>query len=323
MLRRARLRRGARDAAPRRSRGSWTRPGEAAILSLRMSTIAILGATGVYGRHLLPRLVARGHAVRALVRRPEAAGIARACGAEIRIADIFEEASLRAALEGCEVAINLATSLPGPSGRGDYAANDRLRRDGTPVWVSACHEAGVRRMLQQSIALVNAAGRVWSDEDTVFTPAQEDVASAAIAAALSMEETVRRSDRDWLILRGALFYGPGTGFDDDWFARARAGKLRLPGDGSDYVSLVHIADMADATALAVERWPSRQTLIIADDEPATWRDVLGYVAAVAGVPAPEAGGRLGLPSFRVRSVRAREALSWAPRYATYRTGLVR
>jgi len=34
--------------------------------------IAVLGATGVYGRHLVPRLIAAGYGVRALVRRPEA-----------------------------------------------------------------------------------------------------------------------------------------------------------------------------------------------------------------------------------------------------------
>ena len=99
-----------------------------------------------------------GAHVRALVRRPEAAGVARACGADVRIADIFDEASLVAAMEGCEISINLATSLPGPSGRGDYAVNDRVRREGAPIWLKACERAGVTRVIQQSIAMVNAAG---------------------------------------------------------------------------------------------------------------------------------------------------------------------
>jgi nucleoside-diphosphate-sugar epimerase len=287
-------------------------------------SIAVLGATGVYGRHLIPRLVARGYRVRALVRRPETAATAAACGAEVRRADIFDAASLRAGLEGCDVGVNLATSLPGPSGTGDYATNDRLRREGTPIWIGACEEAGVPRIVQQSIAMVNAGGNeAWADEDTVFPPGQEDTAALAIAAALAMEDTVRRSGLDWAILRGALFYGPGTGFDDDWFARARAGKLRLPADGQDYVSLVHIADMAEATAAAIGRWPSRQALIVADDEPARWGDVLAYVAAIAGVAPPPPGGRLRLPAFRVSNRRTREALSWTPLYANYRIGLAR
>src|SRR5687767_13347511 len=101
-------------------------------------TVAILGANGVYGRHLTPRLSAAGFPVRAIVRCPEAAGVARACGAEVRVADLFEAEQLRAALDGCAVCINLATSLPGPSGRGDFEANDRVRRDGTPLLIDAC-----------------------------------------------------------------------------------------------------------------------------------------------------------------------------------------
>jgi len=288
------------------------------------SSIAVLGANGVYGRHLVPRLVARGHRVRALVRRPEAAAIARAGGAEPRIADVFDGPSLRAGLDGCDAAINLATTLPGPSGRGDFAANDRLRREGTPIWIDACRAAGVGRIVQQSVAMVNAApGDAWADEETLASHDGTDVAALAIAAALDMEATIRGSGLDWLVLRGGLFYGPGTGFDDDWFARARAGKLRLPGDGADWVSLVHVADMADATVAAVEHWPSRRTLIVADDEPARWRDVFAYVAAIAGVEPPQPGGRQGFPSFRVTNRRARDTLGWAPRYPSYRVGLAR
>lgn len=289
-----------------------------------MQTIAILGANGVYGRWLTPRLAARGYKVRALVRRPEAASVAKACGADVRAADIFHAESLKSGLDGCDIGINLATSLPGPSGRGDYDANDRLRRDGTPIWLEACRTAGVQRVIQQSIAMVNAApGEAWSDEDTVFVADEDNVASRAIAASVAMENAVRASGLDWIMLRGGLFYGPGTGFDDDWFARAKAGKLRLPGDGSDYVSLLHIADMARATVAALERWPSRQALIIADDEPARWRDVFRYIAQSIGAPAPEPGGRQGFPSFRVSNARAKAALDWAPFYTTYRVGLVR
>jgi nucleoside-diphosphate-sugar epimerase len=286
-------------------------------------TVAVLGATGVYGRHLTPRLVDAGFDVRALVRRPEAAGVARGCGAEIRIADVFDVDAVAAGLEGCDVAINLVTSLPGPSGRGDYAENDRVRREGSPLWVEACRRAGVARVVQQSIAMVNAGGEAWADETTPYSPNENEITTRAVAATLAMEDTIRGSELDWLILRGALFYGPGTGFDDDWFARAAAGKLRLPGDGSDFVSLVHIADMAAATVAALEGWPSRAVLIVADDGPARWKDVFGYVASVAGAAPPQAGGRAGFPSFRVSNERARKALAWAPRHRDYRSGLVR
>ncbi|MCF8506317.1 MAG: NAD(P)-dependent oxidoreductase [Caulobacter sp.] len=287
------------------------------------STVAILGASGVYGRHLTPRLVAAGYTVRALVRRPEAAGVARGCGAEVRIADIFDLDSLRQGLEGCDVCINLATALPGPSGRGDYDLNDQVRREGVPLLLQACREAGVGRLLQQSIAMVGAEGDRLTDEDTAHRPEGDDISARAINATLDMEAAVRAADLDWLILRGGLFYGPGTGFDDDWFARAAAGKLRLPGDGSDFVSLIHIADMAAATVEALRAWPSRQILIVADDRPARWRDVFGYITGLAGGESPLPGGRAGFPSFRVSNRRAREALGWNPVYPDYRAGLVR
>lgn len=286
-------------------------------------TVAILGASGVFGRHLVPRLAAAGYTVRALVRRPEAAGVALACGAEVRVADIFDPNSLKQGLDGCEVCINLATSLPGPSGRGDYDVNDRVRREGVPLLLEACCEAGVSRLLQQSIAMVGAAGDTITDEAAAHRPEGDDISARAINATLDMEDAVRASGLDWVILRGGLFYGPGTGFDDDWFARAAAGKLRLPGDGSDFVSLVHIADMAAATLAALRVWPSRQVLIVADDGPARWRDVFGYIAEVTEAEPPQAGGRAGFPSFRVSNRRAREMLNWAPVYPDYRAGLVR
>lgn len=286
-------------------------------------TIAVLGATGVYARHLIPRLTADGHRVRALARRPEAAAAAAASGADVRQADIFDHDQLTAAIEGCDMGVNLATSLPGPSGRGDYDANDRLRREGTPIWVAACQDARIPRVLQQSIALVNSgAGDDWADEDT--TPSVADsTAGRAIAASLAMEEAIRQSALDWTILRGGLFYGPGTGLDDDWFARASDGRLRLPADGSDYASLVHIQDMAAATVATIAQWPSRQALIVADDRPARWRDIFNYVAKSVGAPPPQPGGRARLPSYRVRNARARDTLSWAPFYATYHSGLAR
>lgn len=286
--------------------------------------IAILGANGVYARHLIPKLTAAGHPVRAVVRRPEAAGVARDCGAEIVTGDIFGIASMTAAFEGCSAAVNLATSLPGPSGRGDFAANDKLRIEGVPNFVQACRHAGVPRIVQQSIGWIAASGSSdWSDEDTVYRPATESISSRAIAAAQTMEATIKSSGLDWIILRGGLFYGPGTGFDDGWYARAAAGKLRLPGDGSDYVSLVHIADMAVATVAALDKWPSRSVLTICDDEPAPWREVFGFICACAGVASPEAGAAATFPSFRLRNTRAKAALGWQPSYRSYREGLVR
>jgi nucleoside-diphosphate-sugar epimerase len=219
--------------------------------------------------------------------------------------------------------VNLATNLPMPGEHGDFAANDRLRRDGVPLWLQSCREAGVGRVLQQSIALVHGGGAdVLADETTFVVPDVSTVAGRAIAATLDMEAAVRASALDWLILRGAYFYGPGTGVDAAWFTRAREGRLRLPGDGSDYLALVHIADMAAATAIAIDRWPSRQALIVADNAPARAAEILSHVAALAGAESPAAGGQSFGVSYRVSNARAREVLDWTPCYPDYRAGLV-
>jgi nucleoside-diphosphate-sugar epimerase len=179
-------------------------------------------------------------------------------------------------------------------------------------------------VIQQSIAMVHSGGGdAWADEDAIFPLPQDSIALRAIMTARAMEAAVAATDLDWLVLRGALFYGPGTGFDDDWFARARAGKLRLPGTGEGYVTLVHIADMADATVAALSRWPSRQSLIVADDTPSRWREVFGYIATAVGGPPPVPGGPARFLSFRVSNRRAREALAWSPRYPSHRVGLAR
>lgn len=228
------------------------------------------------------------------------------------------------ALQGCSVGINLATSLPGPSGRGDFAANDRLRAEGTASWIAACETAGIERVIQQSIGMMCASGDDgWTDEAHLFPASGDTVVERAFLATQAMEHAVVASKLDWLILRGGLFYGPGTGFDDGWIARAAAGKLRLPGDGSGYVSLNHIADMASATLAALRRWPSRDCLIICDDAPAPWRDVFDHVAAIAGGQKPESGGPLGFPSFRLRNARAKDKLDWQPFYRDFRSGLAR
>ena len=169
----------------------------------------------------------------------------------------------------------------------------------------------------------SGGGNAWADEDAIFPLPQDSIALRAIMTARAMEAAVAATDLDWLVLRGALFYGPGTGFDDDWFARARAGKLRLPGTGEDYVTLVHIADMADATVAALSRWPARQSLIVADDAPSRWRDVFDYIATAVGGPPPMPGGPARFLSFRVSNRPAREALAWSSRYPSHRVGLAR
>lgn len=285
--------------------------------------IGVLGATGVYGRHLLPRLMSAGFSVRAIVRTEQRAAHAAASGADLKFADIFDEDGLTRALTGCDVAINLATALRNDGTGSDYGLNDRVRKEGVPKFVSACRASGVHRIVQQSISMVHGSGDAWADEDTPTVVSGNEIADAANVSMRAAESAVMASSLDWTILRGGLFYGAGTGFDDDWFARAQAGRLKLPGTGDDFVSLIHITDMAEATVRAVQAKQSRQAYIIADDAPARWHDVFGFVCGSVSSPPPKPGGRSGFPSWRVRNTKARNELGWTPFYRDYRSGLTR
>jgi nucleoside-diphosphate-sugar epimerase len=277
--------------------------------------IAVIGATGVLGRHLVPRLIERGHAVCATARKEADLDRLKRLGAEAVPADILDPVSLRAAVVNCEAAIHAATSIPKSTGGGDWAVNDRIRREGTANLIAACRAERVRRYVQQSIAMlhITSDARPQTEDDPIGVYDR-------IRSALDMEQLVMAAPLDWCIVRGGAFYGPGTGRAEAWKSQARGGVLTLPGDGNGFLSLIHVADMAAAMALVAERGLPRHIYIAADDQPATYRDLLGYVAASEGTGPPAPGGPMMLPSFRVSNAKLK-ALGWAPAYPSFRSGL--
>ena len=186
----------------------------------------VVGATGVLGRHTLPRLVERGHSVAVVARHPEDVARLRRLGFDAHHGDILDAESLREPLGGCEVALHLATAIPRRPDMG-WDLNDRIRREGTRNLLATAQQQGVRRYVQQSITLLygDSGGQLVSEEQPLAPYPR-------IASAFEMEEAVRASSLDWVILRGGSFYGPGTGREDDWYRQAEEGTLTVPGDGS-------------------------------------------------------------------------------------------
>jgi nucleoside-diphosphate-sugar epimerase len=276
--------------------------------------ILVLGATGVLGRQVMPRLVEAGHSVRAVVRRPEEAHALRAVGAEVVAGDILEPASLVAAARGCDAALHLATAIPKPGG--DWGRNDRIRREGTRNLLAAAVAGGVRRYLQQSIVMLYGdTGPRIVDESAPLQP------SPLIQSAADMEQMVQAAALDWCILRGGLFYGAGAGLEEEWRQAARTQTLQLPGDGSDLLSLIHVVDMARAVVLAVTAAPPHSVYNVVDDEPVPYADLYAYVAAQLGVAAPPPGGPRRRASFGCSNARIKRELGWQPAYPSYRSGL--
>jgi nucleoside-diphosphate-sugar epimerase len=112
----------------------------------------------------------------------------------------------------------------------------------------------------------------------------------------------------------------------------RARKVPLVGDGGGVWSLVHVADAAAATVLAVERGEPG-VYNVADDEPAPVREVLPAMADAVGAPPPRRvpvwlarlfAGEIGVVMMtQVRgasNAKAKRELDWTLRYPSWRQG---
>ena len=125
--------------------------------------VLIAGATGVIGRRLLPLLRARGHHVTAMVREP-----AGAPSADLTVvADALDRDAVRAALLVARPDV-IVHQLSALSDRGSlgFEVTARLRTEGTANLLTAARDAGVRRIVAQSIAFGTAPeGDPVLDED--------------------------------------------------------------------------------------------------------------------------------------------------------------
>lgn len=278
-----------------------------------MTKIAVVGATGVYGRALVPLLTQAGHQVRALARSVEKAQKLFPQGVEIAACDLLAPDAaerLPALLAGCEAVAHIATAIPANASAPEaWVANTRLRTEAVRALLDAALQAGVGRYLQQSITMAYPdGGDEWIDEETPLKTSQTG------SPVIQMEEMVKAIPTDrlhWSILRGGSFVGADT-FQERLLEALRAGAAVVPGDGQNFISLIHVADMASATLAALEHAPAGSIFNIVD-EPLRQGEYYDRLAAVLGVQKArrdESASRP--PSWRCSNQRARSELGWAP-----------
>ena len=108
-----------------------------------MGTVLVTGATGTLGEAVVPLLVAAGHDVRAMTRRPARARRLSAAGATPVVADLLATggagADLREALRGVDHVLHLASSA-----RRDAR---RTEVDGTAALLAARHDAAPQALV--------------------------------------------------------------------------------------------------------------------------------------------------------------------------------
>ncbi len=117
----------------------------------------------------------------------------------------------------------------------------------------------------------------------------------------------------WCILRGGAFVGPDT-LQTLTLERLRAGVEVVPGDGRNFDSLIHVADMAAAVLAALDHAPAGSTFNIVA-EPVRRGDYLDRLAASSGAPPPRRDPAARRPpSWRCSNQAARTVLRWSPRH---------
>ncbi|WP_167132810.1 NAD-dependent epimerase/dehydratase family protein [Paramicrobacterium chengjingii] len=272
--------------------------------------ILVAGGTGVIGSRVVPLLTAAGHEVIATSRSADRLLPAQAAGAERAVMDARDAASVNAVVTDVspDAIVHLLTDLATE----DFAGNSHLRIVGTRNLVAAAENAGVTRMVAESISWVGEPETEPGDE-SVAIARDPDTDESLFPAVESLEAGVL-SLENGVVLRMGMLYGRGT-----WFGRG--GRIHDRAEGGDVVatvrhtSFVHVDDAALAVVKALD-WP-RGTVNIVDDDPADadeWAPELVWAA----------GGnetQLTVRSTGRASTNARAAeLGWAPEHPTWRDG---
>ncbi|GCE30088.1 nucleoside-diphosphate sugar epimerase [Dictyobacter alpinus] len=284
--------------------------------------VFVIGATGVLGRVLLPRLQQAGHTMHTLVRSQAQAQVLREVGMVATVGEILQpemQQQLPDLVQGCDAVIHIATAIPAtPTTPNAWETNTRLRTEGTRCLLDAALKAGARRYIQQSIVMAYPdSGDVWLDEEQTF---DKDPARAAVCVpVMQMEQMVRAVSPDrlhWSILRGGLFVGAGTG-QEKLLANLRTGQVEIPGKGQNFISLIHVADMAEAFVQTLEQAAAGSIYHVVV-EPLRYADYVNTLADRLQVPHPPYNTTLheGL-SLRCRNQRLREQTGWQPRHSIF------
>jgi nucleoside-diphosphate-sugar epimerase len=181
--------------------------------------VFLAGAAGAIGRRLVPLLVRAGHEVTGTTRSSATANELERAGVTPAVLDIFDAPAVMAAVAAAapEVIIHQLTDLPRIFDQtriaAAYAANARIRTEGTRHLVVAAQAAGVRRFIAQGIAFAYAPGGEPHPETDPLNLA-DPTRAVTVKGVVEMEQQLlSASGFDAIVLRYGLLYGPGTWYE--------------------------------------------------------------------------------------------------------------
>ncbi len=244
----------------------------------------VTGATGFVGSAVARALLARGHDVRALVRR--GSDRRNLAGLDVALAegDLTDAASLARAVAGCRHVMHVAADyriwVPDPE------AMLRANVEGTKSLMLAAQAAGVGRIVYcSSVAALGLTGDGSPADET--TPVREDKVvgiykKSKYRAEQAVLALVRETGLDAVIVNPAAPVGPRdikptpTG---RMIADAAAGKM--PAYLETGLNVVHVDDVAEGHMLALERGRAGERYILGAEN-LTLKALLGLVDEVTG-----------------------------------------
>jgi len=229
--------------------------------------IAVTGATGFVGRHIAAVLTRRGHAVRALVRRPIQARTLANLGVELVPGDLADVAALTTLTRGAHAVVHLVGIIveKGP------ATFHAVHVDGTRRVVEAARQAGIERFVHMS-----AVGARDEPGATLYHRTKWHA-----------EEQVRASGLSHAVFRPSIISGPENA-PIRTLARLHRWSPVVPvfGDGRFPTQPVWVEDVALAFALSVEQPTLSGAFELGGPQVLTYEEFLLAIGRAAGHPRP-------------------------------------
>lgn len=249
------------------------------VLGSTSPLVALTGATGFIGRHLLADLPRRGFRVRVLLRRP--AELPREATGAV-VGDLARPQNMAAALRDVDAVIHSAAIAHAMSGRpeDDFRA---INTEATVALARAAERAGVKRFV--FLSSIRAQSGPIADE--VLTEAHAPKPTDAYGRSkLAAEEGLAGLGLDWVALRLVLVYGSGAKGNMAALVAAARSPWPLPLAGlSGRRSLLAVENLAAAIDTVLKApGPLRRPLIVADPEPLTVAEMVAALRQGLGRP---------------------------------------